>query len=80
MAGVRTSVDYDINKTSFYGGLLLGYNRESMVINIPVIVGDDEVTYPTTNKGKVIYSAFIGGQQKDSKFKFPISRAFALFG
>ncbi len=67
MLGVRSSVHYDINKTSFYGGLMLGYNSVSKVTNIPVIVGNDELTYPTTTNGKVIYSAFIGGQQMLTK-------------
>lgn len=67
MIGARASVHYDVNKTSFYGGLMLGYNRESMVTDIPVVENDELPVYPTVTNGKAIYSAFLGTQHMLTK-------------
>lgn len=67
MVGARASVHYDVNKTSFYGGLMLGYNQERMVTDIPVTMEDEIPMFPVVTKGKAIYSAFIGTQHMLTK-------------
>ena len=63
--GVRAAAHYDVNKTDFYGGFLLGYNYEETVTNILNPIPNDEVPEkPVFNNGKVIYTAFLGINQR----------------
>ncbi len=69
MFGVRGAAHYDFNRTDFYGGLLLGYSREETVTNISTNNGpEDEIpqgdSNPVLTSGKVIYTAFIGLNQR----------------
>lgn len=67
MVGARGSVHYDLNKTTFYGGLMLGYNQERMVTDIPESMEDEIPVFPVVTKGKAIYTAFIGTQHMLTK-------------
>lgn len=64
MFGVRGAAHYDVNKTDFYGGLMLGYSYEETITNISQPDNDEIPTDPVLKNGKVLYTAFLGVNQR----------------
>ena len=64
MFGVRAAAHHSVHKTDFYGGLMLGYNLEETVTNISQPQNDEVPRDPVIKNGKVIYTAFVGLNQR----------------
>ena len=67
-ANVRLGLHHSIDRTDFYGGLMLGYFQSKGTTNIMETIGGPEETPiqvpKTTNDTKFLYTAYVGAQHQ----------------